>query len=88
MTPLVFQNVFSAPQKQPNANSAISLPSGYGGRSAVPSTSCAAGTAITPARPGSGSTELIMRVFCVPKVRAASVHDLSCSFFALAAYWP
>src|SRR5215469_15270589 len=67
MTPGVCQNFRSAPQKHPSANSATSLPSGYGGTSGVPSTSCAAGTLICPARPRNACSGATIRVLLVPK---------------------
>ena len=51
-TPGTFQKSFSAPQKQPIPNSAISVPAGYGGRRAEPRTACLAGTGISVGRPG------------------------------------
>jgi hypothetical protein len=68
ITPGTCQNVFSSPQKQPSANSAISLPSGYGGVNGVPSTACRSGTGIGVSRPGSASSALTICVFRNPKM--------------------
>src|SRR6476620_2087333 len=54
-TPGCCQNVFSSPQKQPSANSAISKPSGYGPAIGVPSTVCVPGSMIGSSRPGRAS---------------------------------
>src|SRR5205823_6991433 len=40
MTPGTFQNIFSAPQKQPIPKTATCAPAGHGPRSGVPSTAC------------------------------------------------
>ena len=52
-TPGVSQNAFSAPQKQPSPNIAVSVPAGNGGVSGRPLTWCVAGTGMRSARPGS-----------------------------------
>ena len=68
ITPGTCQNVLSSPQKKPSANSAISLPSGYGGVNGVPSTACRSGTGIGVSRPGSASSALTICVFRNPKM--------------------
>src|ERR1043166_1427464 len=50
-----FQNMRSAPQKQPSPKAAVSRPAGYGPFSGVPSTSCFAAVGIGLGRPGSAS---------------------------------
>jgi hypothetical protein len=55
-TPGCCQNVFSSPQKQPSANSAICVPSGYGPPIGVPRTVWMPGVMIGSARPGSASS--------------------------------
>ena len=58
-----FQNMRSAPQKQPMPTTAVCRPSGNGGFRGVPSTKCRSGTGIGSARPGSASSGATMRVF-------------------------
>ncbi len=67
-TPGTFQKFCSSPQKQPSANSAISVPSGYGPGSGVCSTSCSAGTGMGVDRPGRASSALIIVVLRNPKM--------------------
>jgi hypothetical protein len=54
-TPGVCQNSFSAPQKHPIANVAISLPSGYGGWIREPLMKCVSAVGMGCSRPGSAS---------------------------------
>src|SRR5882724_7995046 len=52
------QNLRSAPQKQPSANTACSRPAGYGGCSLRPLMKCVAAVGIGVARLGSASAAL------------------------------
>ncbi len=62
-TPDASQNFRSAPQKHPIPTTIISSPSGKGGRSGAPSTSCAAGTGISRSRPGNACSAATISAF-------------------------
>src|SRR4051794_33325454 len=57
----------SAPQKQPMPKIALSVPSGNGGSSGVPSTKWLEGTAIRCSRPGRASSFEVMAVFLLSR---------------------
>src|SRR5271165_5328231 len=64
----VSQNAFSAPQKQPRPNSAISLPSGYGPFSGAPFTKWVLAVGMGWARPGSASFGSGMAALVLKKI--------------------
>src|SRR5512133_4338842 len=65
--PSACQKTRSAPQKQPMPTTSCSMPSGNGGCSGVPSTSCRSGTCIACSRPGSASSGVICSAFFVKR---------------------